>query len=434
MEARLNARKLSQQNEQFKSEQIAKQAELKVRQDQFDKEQALRQHQFDLTKTIANIDNMMKLTEASSKGQFNPNALPNPPGVENLAGDVSGFNLPTGDLNQSVNQNLVDIGGLSVPRGIFSSPEQMAQWKAKSIEATTPAVSAQAGAVKSAEAGAEYPFQTKLLEQKTIAEQTLKSQEAKDTYTRTIAAANIAAASRLGAANIAAGASRYAADKRASTTSKLSEENLQPILLRATSGQETIESLAKTVPQKERVHVINAANANGIQFLKDSQVKELNELQVLGDIYSLFDKYHEAIKKGNLGEINTMASEVDSRLGNIARQVGGEKGVLTEKDFGRAQSLRPDYFAVMKDPNANVRRLAEFKKFYIEKMNRAIPMGASDVQRKALSSQFGLLSDTTSAPAFKQISPGKWQDSSGQNYMETGPIDANGHRQIMKVQ
>jgi len=297
----------------------------------------------------------------------------------------------------------------------------------------TPLVASRAGAEAQAKEDVELPGKEKLLGIQGQNALTLHTQEGKDNYTRTIAAANINAAARIAAATIAANASRYSADKRASSTSQFTEATIAPYMHRALTGQETVESLAKTVPIKERAAIINGANASGIQLLKDRQVQNLEQLSLLVKSYQKAIEMNDALEAGDTGLYKVRAKESQELMGGIAKTIGQDRGMLSRDDLNRAgnffpaltEQILPNIPIIghyLGDKNANKYRVQQFKNMVDEFSNKAIPLDTTPVQRKALAAQFNLL-DPSGGEVVTDPNTGKKYN--------VAPPDANGHRAVL---
>lgn len=151
------------------------------------------------------------------------------------------------------------------------------------------------------------------------------------------------------AAQIRANATLNAAAMRLAAKSKESGAAASdPTIMRGIiSGDYAIDDLPKLFPVKERSAVVHAAAQDGIKILRKEDVSSLDRAGIISQVVENVQKLADLYKSGymkNAAQISQVRASIEGVLGQPARGIAGEKGVLTQKDIERVQKMLPSWY------------------------------------------------------------------------------------------
>lgn len=189
---------------------------------------------------------------------------------------------------------------------------------------------------------------------------------------------------------------------RKSVGGDVKDAEIEPLFGQLNNGTITLESLSRIVPQKSRLRIINAAKENGVTVLRDDQIKRIRGLSIVAQVFKKYTALKEAFDNNEMVKAYNLSNEADALLGNMARIIGGEKGVLTQRDIERASGAKPGFIAGKVEAEANNRRMADLKSYYSGEV-KAIIGAVSPEQKKAIADTFGLIPDDAADPRLEEL-------------------------------
>ena len=156
----------------------------------------------------------------------------------------------------------------------------------------------------------------------------------------------------LEAARIRSNATLNAAAMRLANKTKEQGSNIPPgALSEIINADRTMDDLGKLYGIKDRTAIVNAADKEGIKILSKVDKVSLSRAGVISTVVRDAQRLSELYKQGyikNAGEINSLTASINGVLGNVAKGVGGEAGVLTQTDIERIKEMLPSWFGSVK--------------------------------------------------------------------------------------
>jgi len=128
-------------------------------------------------------------------------------------------------------------------------------------------------------------------------------------------------------------------------------EILASDLTNVINGNFTQQRLQSLYGSKVRQAIVRHATAAGIKPLDDADALTLKSSTAINEtiknVQHLSKLYNEGYDK-HASEITALTETINGVLGNVARGVAGEKGVLTQPDIERVQQMLPTWFGKVK--------------------------------------------------------------------------------------
>lgn len=190
------------------------------------------------------------------------------------------------------------------------------------------------------------------------------------------------------------------------------------------NGTYTVEDLPRLgIPAASRLNVLKSLRDQGIAPLKKEQVGKIQEISSVFDLYKKARQLADAVAPTNTSPaaslfqgakhkldpgIRALEDELTGKLGQVARVISGEKGMLSNKDIERSRGLFP---SIYQTNEVNQRRLKEFQAAIKDRIDK-LTTNMSSAQREQILKQYGIDTETSAAPKIKVYNPdtGKFED------------------------
>lgn len=282
-------------------------------------------------------------------------------------------------------------GGMQYNPAAFPGPQQAGTAaglaEAGKINAQTPALAQQMGAVTKAKEAAEEPYEV------------LKSQRAHDNRMAEQKSENAAIQAReIAITNMHSATQKWIAKLNNDTELQKariqqqapSAETMHNSLLPAiTAGNLSLEDIEKLYP-KAKSGIVESAMAAGIKPLsKDISTQKLPGLAMMTKIGVLGERYLEAVKTGHQLEASTLHDQLVGYMGNIAKSMSGEgAGRLNDKDIERATATFPTRKDQIIKPDEMDKKMDGYWRYMLQKQKEYLD-GSSTEQYKVLQNKYG---------------------------------------------
>ncbi len=115
-------------------------------------------------------------------------------------------------------------------------------------------------------------------------------------------------------------------------------------------GSYSIDDMPKMYSIKERSQISKSIASDGYKILGKPDIKLLDRAGVISETVRNIEDLGKLYRGGyvkNYAQINSKRSAIESVLGNLARGVSGESGVLTQADIERVKGILPSWYGSM---------------------------------------------------------------------------------------
>jgi len=148
------------------------------------------------------------------------------------------------------------------------------------------------------------------------------------------------------------------------------------------------------LPTSVRTKIFNEVQAKGGRILSEAQTNEIKSLAQVANIITLFERGKKAIDAKQFVEANELLDQGTAVIDALGRAIGGQKGVITERDTKRMMNLRPSFPGAFKGAitgkDLNQSRLDQLLSIYRDRA-KAIMSGLGPRQMKMIEETFNLL-------------------------------------------
>jgi hypothetical protein len=168
------------------------------------------------------------------------------------------------------------------------------------------------------------------------------------------------------------------------------------------AGERSYDDL-KVYPQAVRVALMKGMDENGLKFLNKQDQKLLDRAGIISEtqrnVQDLVKLYDDGYVK-NFGKIRAKQASIDSVLGNLARGVSGEAGVLTQSDIERIRGIVPTFVGGKLGTN---KLQADQLSKYTKSTFGHILNGMRDEQAEPIVNRYGLTGSGIWSPKKKKL-------------------------------